>query len=116
MLNAATTVWDAILAALPDSELVIIGPFFPRGGTGMSADMVLMDDGLKERADARGLRYISPIAEEGITGTGKVSAPVGDGNADIYISSDGTHPTPAGHKYLAWRIAGHLLTPVGAVA
>lgn len=70
-----------------------------------------MDTALAALAAARGLRYISPIAEGWITGNGKVGATTGNGNADIYISSDGTHPSNAGHEYLAWRLAGHLGVP-----
>lgn len=43
-----------------------------------------------------------------ITGTGYVGNPQGDGNADTYISSDGVHPTNAGHDYLA----GLLVTEI----
>lgn len=44
-----------------------------------------------------------------VTGTGKVSAPTGDGNADTITSSDGTHPMAgAGDVYLASRIASEI--------
>ena len=35
-----------------------------------------------------------------LRGTGKVGATTGDGNADTYVSSDGTHPSDAGHRAL----------------
>jgi lysophospholipase L1-like esterase len=39
---------------------------------------------------------------------GTYNAP-GSGNAVNFISNDGTHPTPAGHAYLAQRLAFELL-------
>jgi hypothetical protein len=33
-------------------------------------------------------------------GTGNTVSPIGDGNADLYIGSDGSHPNDAGHSYL----------------
>jgi hypothetical protein len=54
------------------------------------------------------ITYFVPIVTDPngswITGTGNVSNPVGNGNADLYISSDGVHPTSAGIAYLAGRI------------
>jgi phospholipase/lecithinase/hemolysin len=43
-----------------------------------------------------------------ITGTGRVGATTGTGNADTYIGSDATHPTDAGHAYLARRVVAAL--------
>ena len=48
-----------------------------------------------------------------MTGTGNTSAPAGNGNCDIYISSDGTHPNDAGHAYLAGRMADEIMRLVG---
>lgn len=50
-----------------------------------------------------------------ITGTGMVSAPVGDGNADLMISSDGTHPSSAGAEYLGVRLAYALASAIQGV-
>lgn len=43
-----------------------------------------------------------------IYGTGKSTAPTGDGNADTYIGSDGVHPTFAGHQYIRTNYALRL--------
>lgn len=40
-----------------------------------------------------------------LSGTGNVSAPNGTGNADLYVSSDGTHPSTAGHQYYGQQLA-----------
>jgi lysophospholipase L1-like esterase len=39
------------------------------------------------------------------TGTGTEATPKGDGNGDLYLSGDGTHPNEAGVVYLAGRLA-----------
>lgn len=46
----------------------------------------------------------SAIAQPWVFGTGKQTAPAGNGNADLVIGSDGTHPTIFGHNFLASRI------------
>ena len=106
----AGLLYDAILTGLPNVELLIVGPWWPRNSSTLAAPRVAIRDALKAAALARGLYFIDSIAEEWITGTGTVAAPKRDGNADIYISGDTTHPTDAGHKYLAERLAGHMLT------
>jgi len=49
------------------------------------------------------------------TGTGRVGAPAGNGNADLYLSEDGVHPNEAGVVYLADRIATDLRAAIGAL-
>lgn len=55
------------------------------------------------------VKVVDPIAEDWITGTGVKNTPTGDGNADYFMGgsdgSDGTHPTQAGHDYLARKMA-----------
>jgi lysophospholipase L1-like esterase len=38
------------------------------------------------------------------TGSGRAGATTGTGNGDLYVSSDGTHPSTAGIAYLADRL------------
>lgn len=45
-----------------------------------------------------------------ITGTGNQASPTGAGNSDVYIGSDGVHPTVAGYRYLAHRIGERMRT------
>jgi len=49
------------------------------------------------------------------TGTGRAGAPAGDGNGDLYLSSDGVHPNETGSVYLATRIASDLRAAIGAL-
>lgn len=49
------------------------------------------------------------------TGTGRQGAPTGDGNGDLYLSPDGTHPNDAGTTYLAEQLAANLRAAVLAL-
>lgn len=44
---------------------------------------------------------VTQVGEGFLTGTGKQGTPVGDGTADRYTGSDGTHPTKAGHRNIS---------------
>lgn len=102
----AGLLFDAIINGLPNAEVIVIGPWSSKGGyqSGDSGE----SDAIKAQAVSRGLYFIDPGGESWITGTGRVGATTGVGNADTYISSDGIHPSDAGHAYLAARLAGHL--------
>lgn len=52
------------------------------------------------------VRQVSAV----FTGTGKAGAPAGDGNRDLYISSDGIHPTNQGSEALGDALAVCLRT------
>ena len=52
------------------------------------------------------VRQVSAV----FTGTGKAGAPAGDGNRDLYISSDGVHPTNQGSEALGDALAVCLRT------
>jgi lysophospholipase L1-like esterase len=97
VLNAAATIWDTVLASSTVKELVVIGPWPNGGGTGVVPSLIDMDAKLSAMAVARHVRYVSPIGE-GWT----------------FTRADATHPDPAGHEYLAWRLAGHLAVPYTA--
>jgi lysophospholipase L1-like esterase len=49
------------------------------------------------------------------TGTGTVAHPKGDGNGDLYVSADGTHPTEAGSVYLGTRLAETIKAAIEAL-
>ena len=110
----AEALYSTILTNLPSTKLVVIGPWWPRG----NPPQFILDtrDAIKSAAASQGLYFIDPIVSTNveqvnvgwITGTGNVATPTGDGNADYYISADGTHPTDLGHQYLATRLAAAL--------
>lgn len=123
---AADSLYAAVKAGLPQCEVYVIGCWSPSGSPASS--ITNTDTTLRTSAATAGFPFISPItggcynaagtlvATHGpwITGTGKVGSTTGSGNADVYIGTDGVHPTDAGHVYLARRIMAGLreLMPV----
>ncbi|MFJ3201002.1 SGNH/GDSL hydrolase family protein [Streptomyces sp. NPDC086989] len=118
--SAAASLYSAIKAGLPSTRVYVIGCWSPSGSP--AASITNTDNTLKAAAAAAQLPFISPltggiydstgtlIATHGawITGTGRVGATTGSGNADVYIGTDATHPTDAGHTYLAGRVAAAI--------
>lgn len=114
--TAADLLYSTIKTALPNTVIYVIGCWSPTGSPG--SGITNTDNTLKASAAAANLPFISPltgqiydstgtlVATHGawITGTGTTSSPTGSGNADLYIGSDGVHPTDAGHAYIARRV------------
>lgn len=105
----AGLLYTQLATALPDTEFIVVGPW-GRTEDQWADYQVALRDGIRAQTQARGWYFVDPVAEGWITGTGRVGATAGDGNADLYISADNVHPSPAGHAYLAERLAGHLRT------
>ncbi|GGV13635.1 hypothetical protein GCM10010182_37900 [Actinomadura cremea] len=98
---AARTLLDRATQRWPGTHLVLMGPMW---GSGSPTPQVLgVRDALKQLAGRLGVPFVDPIAEQWITG-----GPMGGGNAARYIKRDGTHPTPAGHRYMATRLAADI--------
>jgi lysophospholipase L1-like esterase len=114
--TAADLLYSTIQAALPDTQIYVLGCWSPTGSPG--SGITNTDTTLRLSAAAAGIPFISPVtgsiydatgtlvATHGpwITGTGNTSSPTGSGNADLYIGSDGVHPNDAGHLYIARRV------------
>lgn len=97
----AAALFDEIQSGLPDTLVFVTGPVATlnrvRGGVNAA---------IKAAVGTRAnFIWVPNVDEPWLTGTGTVSRPRGDGNADQYISADITHPTPAGIDYLAGRLA-----------
>ncbi|MFD4912837.1 SGNH/GDSL hydrolase family protein [Streptomyces virginiae] len=118
--TAAASLYSTIQAGLPDCDVIVLGCWSPTGSPGST--LTNTDATLKTAAAAAGLPFVSPItgsiynaagalvATHGawITGTGRVGATTGTGNADTYIGTDAVHPTDAGHRYLADRVVAAI--------
>jgi lysophospholipase L1-like esterase len=118
--SAAASLYSAIQAGLPSCRIYVLGCWSPTGSPGSS--ITNTDTTLRTAAAAASLPFISPItggvynsagtliATHGpwITGTGRVGATTGTGNADTYIGTDAVHPTDAGHTYLAGRVVAAI--------
>lgn len=99
--DAVTAAWDALAAAYPEADIVILGPapqVLP-----VEAATRRIDDDLRTLAAERGWWYVSPIAEDWITDANYLevidTGPIGR-----------DHPSTEGHAYLATRVAGALRT------
>lgn len=117
---AAASLYSTIQSGLPTCRTYVIGCWSPTGSPG--ATLTSTDATLRTAAAAAGLPFISPITGSiynsagtllsthgpWITGTGRVGATTGAGNADTYIGTDAVHPTDAGHAYLARRVLAAL--------
>jgi len=106
----ALAAMQAYRAALPGVP-IIVGGIWPGSG-GPSAERVAVEAEVKAAfdlwADPLSWWVAAAAPASWITGTGKSTAPVGDGNADVYVGSDGVHPTQAGHDYYGLRWAGAI--------
>lgn len=114
--SAARLLYETVQAALPKCKLIVVGCWSPSGSP--SSGQINTNATLKTASRSFGLPFIdvlsgqvfdgsgSVVAEQGkwITGTGNAGSPVGDGNADLYVSADGIHPNDAGHVYLSRRM------------
>jgi lysophospholipase L1-like esterase len=86
----------------PGTHIVLMGPMW---GTGNPSTGVLqIRDALATVARALNIPFIDPLREQWITGDERY----GTGNAANYILRDRTHPTIAGHQYLAGRLVADL--------
>jgi len=106
----ALAAMQAYRAALPGVP-IIVGGIWPGSG-GPSAERVAVEAEVKAAfdlwADPLSWWVAAAAPASWITGTGKSTAPLGDGNADVYVESDGVHPTQAGHDYYGRRWAGAI--------
>ena len=106
----ASLLFDQIQADLPQTLVFVAGPWSnaSRLRPGINAAL----------KSAMGVRtnffWLPNFDEPWISGTGNAGTLRGDGNADIYISSDTTHPTPSGIQYLAAKTATAVRTAIGS--
>lgn len=120
-----------IQAHSPKPALIVVGPWYVSGFP--SAPFVLARDAIRKAAADFADLYIDTIggpypysgntadySNTGIiTGTGKAGDPKGNGNGDVYMSADGSHPSTAGHaaiaRWLGASILAHLQNNGGAL-
>lgn len=86
----------------PGTRLAVIGPIW--GSATPPPGALAVRDALRAEAGRLDVPFVDPIAEQWITGHRRH----GTGNAARFIKADGIHPTPAGHRYMAARLAQSL--------
>ena len=120
VVREADRLYKHIKSNLPNAKIIVIGMYWPRTP---SESVLNMNKALRECALENEIPFIDllkgdtvlsngTLVTEGtgsfINGTGKDGSPKNDGNADIYTSSDSTHPTESGKVYLATRLATEI--------
>jgi lysophospholipase L1-like esterase len=107
--GSVTNTIGQIVAGSPGTTLFALGPWWPRSPVDPKAINVGIVISNAMAIYGLGSNYIDNLTGAGgpwITGVYNVP---GSGNAVQYISSDSTHPTSAGHSYLAQRLAVELI-------
>jgi hypothetical protein len=109
---AAVSLFRKLRAALPTTPIIAMGTFPASRGPDAAAvsSEIAIQTAVSQLNDPA--IYFVPLisGQDGavITGTGRVNAPNGNGNADHYISTDGTHLTQMGNDYLAAQTAARI--------
>lgn len=102
--KAAVSAWlDSVISAKPETIVFMTGPIV--GGPPAPIHTTIM--AAKAAAAAaypRNVAFIDNLSDSWVFGTGRQSAPTGDGNRDWITGSDGAHSTMEGHRYLASRV------------
>lgn len=107
--TAATAFYAALNAAAPTADVFVVGP-----ATAATPSQTDRDKNAAVKAAALAQPnvklFLDPTktTDPWITGTGKVGATNGSGNADVLTSTDGTHPSPDGHEMYAARISNAI--------
>lgn len=110
---ALTTYISTLKAALPRCRVIVTSPLFVASPL---ASYTTVGTDMSTAAAALGVPYLDLLTPAYFSGTGKQGSTTGDGNADYYRATDGTHPNDAGHYALARTIAPLLGAQMGAVA
>ena len=112
---AALRTWRLIRTLLPNARISITDGW--SGSSGPDADALALAAGLAATfrqwgdANARLIHSVgSSAATAYISGTGHAGLPMTAGNSSVYTSTDAVHPSPAGARYLARRLADDIST------
>lgn len=90
--KAARDLYAAIKKTSPKAKLIVVGPSWMNDEP--TPEVLAIRDVLRNAAAANKATFVDPIADKWFMG-----------KATQYIGADGTHPTDAGHVYMADRLA-----------
>lgn len=118
-------------AALPNSVIAALAPWHPneaqypepardkadtiRAAVQRLAGPWIFIDNLRGGWLASSGGFASSPGRGWQTGTGNVGQPRGDGNGDLYVAADGTHPSIEGTAYLGQQLAEHLRAAIATL-
>lgn len=113
--DEAELLFDAIRSGAPTATLIALSNWRQNGSP--DSTVLAVRDAIETAATGRAHLFIDSILATSagantlgwITGTGRSGSAANNGNADRYISSDGTHPTQAGYAYLGRRVASAIV-------
>ena len=129
--SAVGSYYSNLRTALPGSVIAAMGPWAPKQSTptnalaqaklsiialalsAISGPWIMIDNLNGGWTNSSGTK--GPAIGPWQTGTGNVGAPTGVGNGDLFVSADGTHPTPAGNLYLGHMLASNLAAGILAL-
>ncbi|MBD1541846.1 SGNH/GDSL hydrolase family protein [Arthrobacter sp. IA7] len=101
--TAAGQLYAAMLKNSPNAKLIVVGPAWPNDTP--IPNMFDVRDAIKAAALHAGATFIDPIAEGWFTG-----------EDTKLIGRDNTHPTDAGHAYMAKKLSKPILDAVAKSA
>ena len=96
--EAVTAAWDALSSLYAEATIVVLGP--APHELPVESGTARIDRDLAALAEARSWWYISPVQEEWITEQNYLDV--------IDVDPGNRHPSTAGHRYLAERVAAAL--------
>jgi lysophospholipase L1-like esterase len=102
----AELLYAQIRAGLPSAILIVLSVFECDGSP--TAANQANHTAINAAAATYAHLTIDPMTAGWFTGTGRVGATNGTGNADRYQYSDSIHPSADGHAYIARRIAAEI--------
>jgi len=104
----AALLFAQIRTALPSCKLVVLSPL---ASSNTIASLQTVRDAVFAGAVGYADLTIDMISSTNpwIFGTGKSGATTGNGNADIYVNTDGVHYTRLGYQYAGHRVAQAVL-------
>ena len=100
---AATALYQHALSKNPSAKIYVLGPWQPSATHSYPPLLGVRSALMAAAAAVPEVKFLD--VQPFFTGYGNTSSPHGDGNSDIYIGADGTHPNPAGHAYIASQLA-----------
>ena len=97
--------YNAIRAALPDAPIIVTGSPCRLTPSHLAGEQTIADAAATITDPNFFFVPVLTSSNPPVTGTGRISAQTGDGNADLCVDTDGTHFARYGHQlYSAWIV------------
>lgn len=101
--GAATKLYATLTKNSPKAKLIVVGPVWPYAEP--VPNLFSVRDALRVAAESAGASFVDPLSDGWFTGK----------NASL-IGKDQTHPTDAGHKYMAGLLSKPIIAAVKQAA